>query len=113
MGCGAGALAACLASLGYTVNAVDFADSAIAQAREEHAAVQRVPWPTSAGSGWSGWRRTGWASWCSADLPHRHPGKREAADRPRRADRRSSCGARPAVSLPSPVTHNFPASVAP
>jgi protein-L-isoaspartate(D-aspartate) O-methyltransferase len=44
VGCGTGELAAYLASLGYTVDAVDFADSAIARAREEHAGVEGVRW---------------------------------------------------------------------
>ncbi|TRV80932.1 methyltransferase, FxLD system [Streptomyces sp. 130] len=44
VGCGTGGLAACLASLGYTVDAVDFAGSALARAREEHADVEGVRW---------------------------------------------------------------------
>lgn len=44
VGCGTGELAAWLASLGYTVDAVDFADSALARAREEHADVEDVRW---------------------------------------------------------------------
>lgn len=44
VGCGTGELAAYLASLGYTVDAVDFADSALARAREEHADVEGVRW---------------------------------------------------------------------
>jgi protein-L-isoaspartate(D-aspartate) O-methyltransferase len=44
VGCGTGELAACLASLGYTVDAVDFTDSALARAREEHAGVEGVRW---------------------------------------------------------------------
>ncbi|GHA71631.1 MULTISPECIES: methyltransferase, FxLD system [Streptomyces] len=44
VGCGTGGLAACLASLGYTVDACDFAGSAIARAREEHADVEGVRW---------------------------------------------------------------------
>ncbi|MFJ9742028.1 methyltransferase, FxLD system [Streptomyces sp. NPDC101166] len=44
VGCGTGELAACLASLGYTVDACDFADSAIARAREEHPDVEGVRW---------------------------------------------------------------------
>lgn len=39
-----GELAAYLASLGYTVDAIDFTDSALARAREEHAAVEGVRW---------------------------------------------------------------------
>lgn len=44
LGCGAGGLAAYLASLGYVVDAVDFADSALARAREEHADAVGVSW---------------------------------------------------------------------
>ncbi|MGX5186242.1 class I SAM-dependent methyltransferase [Streptomyces avermitilis] len=44
VGCGIGELAAHLARLGYTVDAGDFADSAIARAREEHANVEGVRW---------------------------------------------------------------------
>ncbi|MFF4948397.1 methyltransferase, FxLD system [Streptomyces chattanoogensis] len=44
VGCGTGGLAAYLASLGYAVDAVDFADSAVAQARDEHADVEGVRW---------------------------------------------------------------------
>ncbi|MFJ2841661.1 class I SAM-dependent methyltransferase [Streptomyces griseofuscus] len=44
VGCGTGELAAYLASLGYTVDACDFADSALARAREEHADVEGVRW---------------------------------------------------------------------
>ncbi|MEU4359966.1 methyltransferase, FxLD system [Streptomyces virginiae] len=44
VGCGSGELAAYLACLGYTVDAVDFADTAIARAREEHAGVDGVLW---------------------------------------------------------------------
>nr|WP_024127530.1 methyltransferase, FxLD system [Streptomyces sp. F12]AHE40293.1 Putative O-methyltransferase [Streptomyces sp. F12] len=44
VGCGTGELAAYLASLGYTVDAVDFADSALARAREEHGDVEGVRW---------------------------------------------------------------------
>ncbi|MHC3393945.1 methyltransferase, FxLD system [Streptomyces lavendulocolor] len=44
VGCGAGELAAYLASLGYTVDACDFADSALARAREEYAGVEGVRW---------------------------------------------------------------------
>lgn len=44
VGCGTGELAAYLASLGYAVDAVDFAGSAIARAREEHPEVEGVRW---------------------------------------------------------------------
>ncbi|MFC7965497.1 methyltransferase, FxLD system [Streptomyces cinereoruber] len=44
VGCGTGELAAYLASLGYTVDACDFADSALARAREEHAGIEGVRW---------------------------------------------------------------------
>ncbi|MFG2569266.1 class I SAM-dependent methyltransferase [Streptomyces sp. NPDC048567] len=44
VGCGTGELAAYLASLGCTVDALDFADTAIARAREEHAGVEGVRW---------------------------------------------------------------------
>ncbi|MFD0546337.1 methyltransferase, FxLD system [Streptomyces mexicanus] len=44
MGCGTGSLAVYLASLGYTVDAIDFADSALARARDEHADVARLRW---------------------------------------------------------------------
>ncbi|MGW2203181.1 methyltransferase, FxLD system [Streptomyces sp. NPDC001774] len=44
VGCGTGELAAHLAGVGYTVDAVDFADSAIARAREEHAGIEGVRW---------------------------------------------------------------------
>ncbi|MDR3033120.1 MAG: methyltransferase, FxLD system [Kitasatospora sp.] len=44
VGCGTGELAAHLASVGYTVDAVDFADSALARAREEHAGIEGVRW---------------------------------------------------------------------
>ncbi|KAF5998827.1 methyltransferase, FxLD system [Streptomyces sp. WAC00263] len=44
VGCGAGGLAVYLASLGYAVDAVDFADSALARARGEHADVVGVRW---------------------------------------------------------------------
>ncbi|MGW1127995.1 methyltransferase, FxLD system [Streptomyces sp. NPDC002526] len=44
VGCGNGELAAYLASLGCTVDAVDFADTAITRAREEHAGVEGVRW---------------------------------------------------------------------
>ncbi|GGZ01522.1 class I SAM-dependent methyltransferase [Streptomyces poonensis] len=42
VGCGTGDLAACLASLGHVVDAVDFADSAITRARKEHAGIEKV-----------------------------------------------------------------------
>lgn len=44
VGCGTGQLAAHLAEAGYTVDAVDFTDSAIARAREEHAGAEGVRW---------------------------------------------------------------------
>ncbi|SEE27959.1 Methyltransferase domain-containing protein [Streptomyces misionensis] len=44
VGCGTGELAAYLVSLGYTVDAVDFAGSALARARTEHADVEGVRW---------------------------------------------------------------------
>ncbi|MFG3013856.1 methyltransferase, FxLD system [Streptomyces cinerochromogenes] len=44
VGCGTGELAVYLASLGYTVDAADFADSALARARKEHADVEGVRW---------------------------------------------------------------------
>ncbi|WP_411084768.1 methyltransferase, FxLD system [Streptomyces sp. cmx-18-6] len=44
VGCGIGELATHLADAGYTVDAVDFTDSAIARAREEHAGIERVRW---------------------------------------------------------------------
>jgi protein-L-isoaspartate(D-aspartate) O-methyltransferase len=44
VGCGTGELAAYLASLGYTVDAIDFTDSALARAREEHGDVEGVRW---------------------------------------------------------------------
>ncbi|MFF7373217.1 methyltransferase, FxLD system [Streptomyces tricolor] len=44
VGCGTGELAAYLASLGYTVDACDFAGSALARARKEHADVEGVRW---------------------------------------------------------------------
>ncbi|MFZ4300280.1 methyltransferase, FxLD system [Streptomyces cinereoruber] len=43
-GCGKGGLSLFLASLGYEVDAVDFADSALARAREEHGDVPGVRW---------------------------------------------------------------------
>ncbi|MEU9069870.1 MULTISPECIES: bifunctional class I SAM-dependent methyltransferase/NUDIX hydrolase [Streptomyces] len=44
VGCGTGELAAHLAGIGYSVDAVDFADSALARAREEHAGIEGVRW---------------------------------------------------------------------
>lgn len=44
VGCGTGELAAHLAGVGFTVDAVDFADSAIARACEEHAGIEGVRW---------------------------------------------------------------------
>ncbi|WP_206311087.1 methyltransferase, FxLD system [Streptomyces sp. A1499] len=44
VGCGTGELAAHLAGMGYTVDAVDFTESALARAREEHADVEGVHW---------------------------------------------------------------------
>ncbi|WDM16023.1 methyltransferase, FxLD system [Streptomyces lavenduligriseus] len=44
VGCGTGELTVCLASQGYRVDAVDFAGSALARAREEHAGVEGVRW---------------------------------------------------------------------
>ncbi|WP_369148970.1 methyltransferase [Streptomyces sp. R44] len=44
VGCGTGELSVHLTSLDYTVDAVDFADSAIARAREEHPDAPRVRW---------------------------------------------------------------------
>ncbi|MFD8789617.1 methyltransferase, FxLD system [Streptomyces vinaceus] len=44
VGCGTGELAAHLAGVGYTVDAVDFSDSAIARAQEEHAGIEDVRW---------------------------------------------------------------------
>ncbi|MFD9792523.1 methyltransferase [Streptomyces sp. NPDC059070] len=44
VGCGTGQLAAHLAEFGYTVDAVDFSDSAIARAREEHADIDGARW---------------------------------------------------------------------
>ncbi|GHJ26830.1 hypothetical protein TPA0910_12630 [Streptomyces hygroscopicus subsp. sporocinereus] len=43
-GCGTGELAVFLASLGYAVDAVDFAEGALERARAEHAAVGGVRW---------------------------------------------------------------------
>ncbi|MET9089289.1 bifunctional class I SAM-dependent methyltransferase/NUDIX hydrolase [Streptomyces sp. NPDC004237] len=42
--CGTGQLAAYLASLGYTVDAADFADGALERARKEHAQTRAVRW---------------------------------------------------------------------
>ncbi|MEW2626022.1 methyltransferase, FxLD system [Streptomyces sp. NPDC048106] len=42
--CGTGELAAYLAGLGYRVDACEFADSAIARAREEHTNIEGVRW---------------------------------------------------------------------
>ncbi|MFD1829836.1 methyltransferase, FxLD system [Streptomyces desertarenae] len=44
VGCGTGGMTACLASLGYTVDACDFAESALDRARKEHAGVEGVRW---------------------------------------------------------------------
>ncbi|MEE1823802.1 methyltransferase, FxLD system [Streptomyces sp. BE20] len=44
LGCGTGELAAHLAGLGYTVDAVDFAASAVERARAEHDGVEGVRW---------------------------------------------------------------------
>ncbi|MFD8218093.1 NUDIX domain-containing protein [Streptomyces sp. NPDC059697] len=44
VGCGAGGLAVYLASIGYAVDAVDFADSALARAQDEHADAVGVRW---------------------------------------------------------------------
>ncbi|MFF3767345.1 methyltransferase, FxLD system [Streptomyces sp. NPDC001922] len=44
VGCGTGELAAFLASSGYTVDAVDFAEGALTRARAEHAEVEGVRW---------------------------------------------------------------------
>ncbi|MFF5019510.1 methyltransferase, FxLD system [Streptomyces sp. NPDC001165] len=44
VGCGTGELAAHLADLGYTVDACDFAASAIARAGEDHPDVENVRW---------------------------------------------------------------------
>ncbi|NMO32307.1 methyltransferase domain-containing protein [Streptomyces sp. GMY01] len=44
VGCGTGEMAEYLASLGYTVDGVDFAEGALARARAEHTAVQGVRW---------------------------------------------------------------------
>ncbi|MFS4104051.1 methyltransferase, FxLD system [Streptomyces sp. PD-S100-1] len=44
VGCGTGEMAEYLASLGYTVDGVDFAEGALARARAEHIGVQGVRW---------------------------------------------------------------------
>ncbi|MFJ8676957.1 methyltransferase, FxLD system [Streptomyces sp. NPDC093589] len=44
VGCGTGELAAHLAGLGYTVDAVDFAEGALARARKEHEGATEVRW---------------------------------------------------------------------
>ncbi|CAL9361177.1 Protein-L-isoaspartate O-methyltransferase [Streptomyces sp. enrichment culture] len=44
VGCGTGEMSVFLTSLGYTVDAVDFAGSALARAREEHVDIERVRW---------------------------------------------------------------------
>ncbi|WP_079080649.1 methyltransferase, FxLD system [Streptomyces ardesiacus] len=44
VGCGTGEMSVYLASLGYTVDAMDFAGTAIARAREGHAGVEGVRW---------------------------------------------------------------------
>ncbi|MFD7861354.1 methyltransferase, FxLD system [Streptomyces sp. NPDC059783] len=44
VGCGTGELAAHLARVGYTVDAVDLAEGALARAREEHAGIEGVRW---------------------------------------------------------------------
>ncbi|MEV6566702.1 methyltransferase, FxLD system [Streptomyces kronopolitis] len=44
LGCGTGELAAFLAELGYTVDAVDFAEGALARAQKERADTGRVRW---------------------------------------------------------------------
>ncbi|MFE9424243.1 methyltransferase, FxLD system [Kitasatospora sp. NPDC006697] len=44
VGCGTGELAVHLAGAGYTVDAVDFADSALTRAREGHGDVEGVHW---------------------------------------------------------------------
>ncbi|MEU2157603.1 class I SAM-dependent methyltransferase [Streptomyces sp. NPDC019396] len=44
VGCGTGELTAYLASLGYQVDAVDFAESALARAQQEHADTEGVRW---------------------------------------------------------------------
>ncbi|WP_369203255.1 class I SAM-dependent methyltransferase [Streptomyces sp. PU-14G] len=44
VGCGTGELAAHLAGLGYDVDAVDFAEGALARARKEHERADEVRW---------------------------------------------------------------------
>lgn len=44
LGCGTGELAAFLAELGYTVDAVDFTDCALTCARQDRAGAERVRW---------------------------------------------------------------------
>ncbi|MFE1287440.1 class I SAM-dependent methyltransferase [Streptomyces sp. NPDC058751] len=44
VGCGTGELAVHLASLGYTVDGVDFAEGALERARAEHPEAERVRW---------------------------------------------------------------------
>ncbi|MCZ1006761.1 class I SAM-dependent methyltransferase [Streptomyces lydicus] len=44
LGCGTGELAVFLAEIGYTVDAVDFAEGALTRARKEHAGAERVRW---------------------------------------------------------------------
>lgn len=44
LGCGTGELAVFLTELGYTVDAVDFAEGALTRARKEHAGAERVRW---------------------------------------------------------------------
>ncbi|MGW6208948.1 bifunctional class I SAM-dependent methyltransferase/NUDIX hydrolase [Streptomyces sp. NPDC055089] len=43
-GCGTGELAVALASMGYSVDAVDFTEGALVRARAEHAKVREVRW---------------------------------------------------------------------
>ncbi|MGW6586339.1 class I SAM-dependent methyltransferase [Streptomyces globisporus] len=44
VGCGTGELAVTLASMGYTVEAVDYAEEALMRARSDHAGVSAVRW---------------------------------------------------------------------
>ncbi|MFI7325296.1 methyltransferase, FxLD system [Streptomyces rubiginosohelvolus] len=44
VGCGAGELAVTLAGMGYTVDAVDYAEEALIRARSDHAEVSAVRW---------------------------------------------------------------------